>query len=273
MQKTISQVNTKEQKVTIGDTTITFGNLYIEPEIGETAIKVTIDRKNGFPKNADIVVPNGKGSVTIGGKKYDFTLSGMALQKVSNTRASGRFILGLQNWNEESEKVFKCDKIKGNKLNLSISDLEYQGAITPVSNDFIELLKNVPVVTDVVKIPDVVEKDLKIGGGVLPPKGLNISMVNDESQPLVDNIGFVAGKLQISLKKGKGICSVGFINKSTGKKVEDTSSFGISMVGEYKFRVYNIKDMKELANYTPIWEERTTIETDKGEVQITFIAK
>lgn len=218
------------------------------------------------------MVPNGKGSVTIGGKKYDFCLSGTELQKVSNTRVNGRFILGLQNWNKESEKVFKCDKIKGNNLNLAISDLEYKGAITPVSNDFIELLKKVPVVTDVVKIPDSMEKDLKIGGGVLPPKGLNISMVNDENEPLVDNIGFVTGKLQISLK-GKELCSVGFVNKTTGKKVEGTPSFGMREYGEYKFRAYNIKDMKELANYTPIWEELTTIETDKGEVQITFIAK
>lgn len=31
--------------------------------------------------------------------------------------------------------------------------------------------------------------------------------------------------------------------------------------------------MKELANYTPIWEERTTIEIDKGNAQIAFIAK
>lgn len=57
----------------------------------------------------------------------------------------------LQDWNKESEKVFQCDKIKGNNLNLSISDLKYEGYVTPVTNDFIELLKNVPVVTELLR--------------------------------------------------------------------------------------------------------------------------
>lgn len=263
---TVSEVS--GNKIVIGDTTITLGELIFVKGIDETAISVVIDRQGGFPKGAEAIELEGKGSVTIEGKKLDFTLGGTTLDKVSETQAKGRFCIFLEEWNKEVDKLFKLDKLKGQKMDISISDIEYQAPVTKVSNQFIKLLKNVQVATDVVPAKRGYGKEL---GGFLPVKNLNVPVLDTDDSPLIDNIGFVGDRLQITMNQEQHkLCMIGF-KDSTGKKAESdpmTCSDNGQLVATFK-----IKNMDELAKYTPICEDLSTIATDKGQAKLSYIGK
>ena len=264
----VSEKIAANEKVTIGDTTITFGNLKKLADIGEVAVEIVVERKGGFPKNAEVVYPQGKGSVTIDGKLFKFSLSGSEMEKVSETKAKGRFVLLLEDWEQGVEKTFNYNKLKGKKIDIEINDIVYEGAVTPISKEFVELLKNVPVVTDVIK-----PKRNKEIEGFLPVKDLNVPIVDIENRALVDNIGFVNGRLQVTMKReeDKEWCSIGFKNKTTGKELEWTP-----MTGSDDGRIvatFKIKDMAELANYTPFCKDLSAVATEKGNGKVSYTLK
>lgn len=264
----VSEKAAANEKVTIGDTTITFGKLKNMQDMGEVAIEVVVERKGGFPKNAEVIYPQGKGSVTIDGKLFKFSLTGSEMEKLSDTKAKGRFILLLEDWEQGVEKTFNYNKLKGKKIDIEINDIDYEGAVTPISEEFVELLKDVPVVTDVIKP----KYNTEIGG-FLPVKNLNVPIVDIDNISLVDNIGFVNGMLQVTMKmeKDKDWCLIGFKNKTTGKELEWTP-----MTGSDDGRIvatFKIKDMAQLANYTPICKNLSIVATEKGNGKVSYTLK
>lgn len=264
----VSEKTATNEKVTIGDTTITFGKLKNMQDMGEVAVEIVVERKGGFPKNSEVVYPQGKGSVTIDGKLFKFSLTGSEMEKVSDTKAKGRFILLLDDWERGVEKTFNYNKLKGKKIDIEINDIVYEGAVTPISEKFVELLKDVPVVTDVIKPKYNPEIE-----GFLPVKDLNVPIVDIENRSLVDNIGFVNGTLQVTMKReeGKEWCLIGFKNKTTGKELEWTP-----MTGSDDGRIvatFKIKDMAELTKYTPFCKDLSTVATEKGNGKVSYTLK
>lgn len=262
----VSEKAAINEKVTIGDTTITFGKLKNMQDTREIAIEVVVERKGGFPKNAEVVYPQGKGTVTIDGKLFKFSLTGSEMEKLSDTKAKGRFILLLDNWKQGVEKTFNYNKLKGKKIDIEINDIVYKGAVAQISEEFVELLKNVPVVTDVIKS----ERNKEIEG-FLPVKDLNVPIVDIENKSLVDNIGFVNGTLQVTMKRDKECCLIGFKNKTTGKELEwtpMTSSDDGRIVA-----IFKIKDMAELTKYTPFCKDLSTVATEKGNGKVSYTLK
>lgn len=264
----VSEKVAANEKITIGDTTVTFGKLKNLADIGEVAVEVVVERKGGFPKNAEVVYPQGKGAVTIDGKQFKFSLGGSEMEKVSDTKAKGRFVLFLEDWEQGIEKTFNYTKLKGKKIDIEINDIVYEGAVTPISEKFVELLKDVPVVTDVIKS----ERNKKVMT-FLPVKDLNVPIVDIENRLLVDNIGFVNGMLQVTMKEeeGKEWSLISFKNKTTGKELEwtpMTSSDDGRLVARFK-----IKDMAELANYTPFCKDLSAVATEKGTGKVSYTLK
>ena len=263
----VSEKAATNEKVTIGDTTITFGKLKNMQDMGEVAIEIVVERKGGFPNNYEVIYPQGKGSVTIDGKPFKFSLTGSEMEKVSDTKAKGRFILLLDDWERGVEKTFNYNKLKGKKIDIEINDIAYEGAVTPISEKFVELLKDVPVVTDVIKSQRNPE------AAFLPVKDLNVPIVDIENRILVDNIGFVNGMLQVTMKEeeNKEWSLISFKNKTTGKPLEwtpMTSSDDGRLVARFK-----IKDMEELTQYTPFCKDLSTVATEKGNGKVSYTLK
>lgn len=239
--------------VKIKDTTITF-NSVTEAAKGSIGfvINATLEKESGIPEEANSIYVIGKGKVTINGKQYEMQISGPGkFTKTSNTTAQIRLSAVPTSGKQPNVQVAKNvtpDVIKGNQVEITIKQVAYKKNIDAISEEFKELLKNVPVVKGV-SIEQAgfgeCKRWLKVKN-TLPEKGLNIPIA-DGIGSVVDNIGFTDGKLQIRTKEKAGdLISLDY-RDSNGKLQIDNDK---EHVGENYIHVFNIKDAAALSKIT-----------------------
>lgn len=203
---TISNTNNVGRSVTIQGTTLSFGD--IKKEGQGLFVDVTVDRPMGIPDalvDADIRMQDGK--VEMKGNIYEvsFYIGGAnKLKKVSNIQMKGKMKLTVySNVPGVSANTITPEMLKEKNICMPIKEIVYFGKASTIGSAFNQVVKNISKVQGI----SLKEAGMELLSGdsdnklknVLPEKGLNIPIC-DGSRSVLDNIGFVDGKLQLRTK-------------------------------------------------------------------------
>lgn len=253
--------NIMEQKaasVKIKDVTLTAKDIVPGEYDGSFIINMDMEKASGFPAQMKDMLTTGKANVEIGGKKIELMLAHTTVtKKISNTQAEvAVYVFAMKPKGGICEDI-KLDQLKGKEINFNIESITYFTEYTTLTPEFLEQFKKVSEVKGVtVAKADIgvdqedlpyIDENLK----VLPHGGLAIPAI-EGTTVVLDNIGFVDGKLNVRLEMGKEdeCCHFYMIDNQ-----EKNSRFGAVLFGycgqKASAYCYNIPDMTALANYTP----------------------
>lgn len=266
-------VSNEAGSVKIKDTTLTFNGFADAPKgsIGFIA-NITLERESGIPANTNSIFLGGGGTVTINNVPYEITFGGShKFDKVSNTKAEMQVSVTAtagQGNKKQLAKNITPEILKGKSMSLKMSGISYYSKNTTVSEQLKEQLKKVSMVqgTSLDKAGLAMLKGSIKEKLVLPAKGLNIPIA-EGSQSVVDNIGFVNGKLQIRTKDMNEEISEVHLIDSNGKAVSDKGG-GVNDIFNY---IFDIKDTAALEKYTVKVTIDKEIASDRESKMITCV--
>ena len=269
-------INQGENSVKVKDTTLTF-NGFKQGEHGVINTEVVLERASGIPENVNEIWIVGEGIVTINGTKYSLDLSfSKKVERISDTRLKADIKTRVSKKEGKTIKQVTeatAEKLKGQKIEFTIEEVGYYVEKSTIDPQFLEALKNVTNVQGVEPKNagfaelegDPNHKSIFDGMKVLPPKGLNIPIIQGENN-VIDNIGFVNGQLQLrTVEKGE-CCNIQFID-SKGQKVPLSACGG---VGDTGCSIFDIKDAETLQTLTPKVSMQKRIITDEETKKAIF---
>lgn len=218
-------VTADKASIQVNDTTITFNGMKDIKNGKNTslAFDVTIDKTSGIPEKATQIDLEGKGTVTVNNKRYQLNFSNANLNKISNTQATATittWVIPAED-NLQSSVSLNAAQVKGKSIEFQIEGVQYLNKITTLSEEFKAQLKNVS------KVEGVSPKEAGVGymkgtGKFIPAKGLNIPILEGDNSILLDNIGFVNGKLALRTKRENGSSYILEFSNSKGKHLVET---------------------------------------------------
>ena len=257
--------NANASSIKIKDTTLTFNSASAAPKghIG-FIINATLQRDSGIPATADAIFVHGEGKVTIDGKQYTIGISGPGkFQRISDTTAQVQLsavpTIGKQP-NTQIAKNVTPELIKGKNITITMTRVTYEKQNSTLTTQFMDQFKKAANVQGV-SFEQAGLGELKghLGGvkKTLPAGGLNIPIV-EGGQSVLDNIGFVDGKLQIRVKESTNHSTFFALYNAAKKYMVDNGDH----VDNIYVHIYDIKDAATLAKCSIEADSSCTLATD-----------
>ena len=255
---TTAATKTKQMgTVSIKDVTLTAHDITPAKNEGEFKISMTMEKTSGIPKNVAYMLINASTDLEIGGKKkVEFILDQAEItKKVSDTQVElsvYAFAMVRDKDNNILQQQITLDQLKGKTIDFKLDSITYYAEYTEPTPEFKEQFKKVSKLEGVTAAQTNIgldQEDIQYIGGakLLPHGGLNIPAISGNTV-LLDNIGFVDGKLVVRIEHAKGeFFQFGLVDEA-GKFAKTAGYFGTEIGGIYR---YEIGDLETLAQYTP----------------------
>ncbi len=301
-----NQIAKENQEITIKGTTLKLTGITDTSESDYKAITFDLSRDEGIPQEANKVRIYGTGKFTLGGKQYVLLLqSGEGnIKKLSEAKATSTYsYIACREADGKVPAHLKASQMKGITIDFTIDKVVYINYCDQLGSQLREYLKTLSTAEGVpfkkanLYVPQ--DKSNAISAkireeekknrpkNVLPEKGLKLSlreatnivpsinpkeqnMIEANKKQMVDNIGFVDGKLHMRIKvsKDSGLPWISLID-SSGKEI--MYKYYLSDPKNYiVYYVFDIKDLNALSQYKMSLNDSVSVLEDKETKSISW---
>lgn len=194
-----ANVSNTTNVVQIKDTTLTLKGMTDDPKTKTPVINAVVERASGLPDQAKNMKIDSEGKVTINGKSYDVRLYVIRFEKLSNTQANiqiGINFMGKENGVYQPIKGITAASLKNVPMEMSIKEIQYSRDLDKLSEQFKAQLKKATTIEGVTG-EQAGMGFMNKGGCFIGQAGMNIPVFEGNQDIILDNIGFVKGRLML----------------------------------------------------------------------------
>lgn len=194
-----SNINTVQVK----DTKLTLQGFVEDPKAKVPVISAVLERASGFPAQATGIKIQCKGKVTLNNKSYEVWLYARNFKKISDTQANVQLEVDLieeENGVTQRAKGITAASLKNIPIALTIEEIEYTRQLSTLSEQFKAQLKKVTAIEGVTG-EQAGMGYMNKGGSFIGKAGMNIPVFEGCEDIVLDNIGFVKGRLMLRTKE------------------------------------------------------------------------
>ena len=259
-----SNVNSNVNTVQLKETTLTLKGISDDQKNKVPVINAVISRASGFPAQANNVSIQCKGKVTLNNKSYEVRLFSRNFKKVSDTEANVQLEF---NFIEQKAGVYEKAKgitaasLKGIPMALSIEEIQYTKDLATLSDQFKAQIKKVTTIEGVTG-EQAGMGYMNKGGSFIGKAGMNIPVFEGCQDVLLDNIGFVKGRLMIRTEEKNDSFLILNMQDATGKHIVETG-VGLSKNAGTIHIYDSIKDIATLNKCKVSAEGTVVLQSDK----------
>lgn len=219
-----SNVNSNANTVQVKETKLTLQSISDDQKAKVPVINAVIDRASGFPAQATGVKIQCEGKVTLNNKSYEVHLSSRSFKKVSNTQATVQLEVGLFEQKDGAYKKAKgitAASLKGIPMSISIEEIQYTKDLATLSEQFKAQLKKVTTIEGVTG-EQAGMGYMNKGGSFIGKARLNIPVFEGCQDVVLDNIGFVKGRLMMRTEEKNNSFLILEVQDAAGKYIIGT---------------------------------------------------